>query len=83
MRGKRTEQLSLLDLPQPEAAPRAPRRRADAAMTARCCNALLAELDRVTSADRSHAEHLLELFEAAERAASAPSTARGRDRRRA
>jgi len=60
-------QIALLELPP--APPRAqPARRAmSASMTARHCNALLAELDRVAE-QRRRAQSLADLFEAAERA---------------
>jgi hypothetical protein len=58
-----------------------------ATMTARHCNALLAELDRIATAPRDPAEHLTQLFEAAERvharAADAADVAAVRHRRRA
>lgn len=71
-------QLALLDLPVSEpqrarsaggAGPRVDRnrRRLSAAQTARHCNALLAELERVSLRDQSGAERLAELYAAAER----------------
>ena len=72
-------QLALLDLPasEPQRA-RQPmptgstrvdrtRRRLSAAQTARHCNALLAELERVSLREQSGAERLAELYAAAER----------------
>lgn len=64
-------QLALLDLPVAEQQ-RAPkvgrnRRHLSAAQTARHCNALLAELERVSLRDQSGAERLAELYAAAER----------------
>ena len=64
-------QLALLDLPvaAPQRAPKVDRsrRRLSAAQTARHCNALLAELERVSLRDKSGAERLAELYAAAER----------------
>ena len=59
----------MIDLPAPTR-PRddGVRRRAAAEMTARHCNALLAELDRVAREQERRARHLAELFHAAERA---------------
>jgi hypothetical protein len=65
-------QLALLDLPATEpqrARPRADRRRRplSASQTARHCNALLAELERVSLREQSSAARLAELYSAAER----------------
>lgn len=70
-------QLALLDLPvsEPQRARTGSqsqrvdrtRRRLSAAQTARHCNALLAELERVSVRDQSGAERLAELYAAAER----------------
>jgi len=76
-------QLALLDLPAP-AAPDGSiegsgavagqskddrgRRRMSTARTAKHCNALLAELERVSLREQNSAERLAELYEAAERA---------------
>lgn len=40
------------------------RQRAKLSMTARCCNELLAELDRVADRQREKAERLVSLYEA-------------------
>lgn len=60
------EQLNLIELPVAKRRDDAVRRRA-ATMTARHCNALLAELERIAGEQRGRAEHLTQLFEAAER----------------
>ena len=66
-------QLALLDLPASEPQrvrlPRVDRsrRRLSAAQTAKHCNALLAELERVALREQSGAERLAELYAAAER----------------
>ncbi len=63
-------QLALLETPPAvDPAREVERKRRAASMTARACNALLAELDRVAQLDR--AQHLANLFEAAERAHAA------------
>jgi hypothetical protein len=62
-------QLALIDLPpsrkRPGVRARPPM---SPAVTARHCNALLAELDRIALAERARATHLAELFQAVERA---------------
>lgn len=66
-------QLALLDLPvsEPQRTPQPrvgrTRRRLSAAQTARHCNALLAELERVSLREQSGPERLAELYAAAER----------------
>lgn len=75
-------QLPLLETP-PTVDPvrEVEKKRRAATMTARHCNALLAELDRVAQLDR--AQHLANLFEAAERAhATREAELAKRDRRR-
>ena len=91
MRKPSLEQLALLDLPpapRPEADRARAKRRANASTAARYCSALLAELDRIQAAQteaarHDRAEHLAQLFEAAERAHQARSQAPTRTGRRA
>jgi hypothetical protein len=84
MRKDVTEQLALIEVGRAAADPRATeRRRAKMSMTARCCRALLAELDRLSEDEGRRAEHLMQLFEASERAfgPAAPLSRRGPLRR--
>ncbi len=60
-------QLPLLELPPGKPSVRR-KKPLSAELTAKHCNALLAELDRVAAAQAARAHHLVELFAAAERA---------------